>query len=119
MKQIITTSLWVLLSIFFLIAGGSKLLNPEAHTENFAHWGYPIWFLYVTGIIEAVGAVGLLIAAVRPYAIFVLGVIMLGAALTHFRAGELGAVPVPLVLLLLLLVLAWTIRPTKKSHVPE
>jgi len=115
LKPIIKTATWVVLAIFFIMAGGSKLLNPDTHAESFSNWGYPLWFLYVTGLIEVGGAIGLLIPATRLYATLVLGVTMLGAAVTHLRAGEMGAVPVPLVLLGLLMVLAWTLRPSKYS----
>ena len=107
------TSLWVILTIFFLMAGGSKFLNPDAHAENFSNWGYPLWFLYVTGMIEVGGAIGLLIPAARLPATLVLSATMVGAAVTHLRAGEIGAVPVPLVLLAFLIVLGWTLRSSK------
>ena len=109
------TSLWVVLAIFFLMAGGAKLLNPDAHAEDFANWGYPLWFLYVTGIIEVGGAIGLLIPATRRPATLVLSATMVGAAITHLRAGEMGAVPVPLVLFAFLIVLGWTLRSSKIS----
>ena len=118
MKQILKTSLGVVLAIFFLMAGGAKLLNPDAHSENFANWGYPLWFLYMTGIIEVGGAIGLLIPTARLYSTFVLGGTMVGALLTHLRAGEMGAVPVPLVLLALLILLGWAVHSSKirRSH---
>ena len=120
MKQIIKTSLWVILAVLFLIAGGEKLWHPDAHAEEFAHWGYPLWFLYATGFIEVGSAIGLLIPAARLYAIIMLSITMIGASITHLRAGEMNAFPVPIVLLLLLLVLAWTMRPpqTSASHDP-
>lgn len=115
MKLLMKTSLWVILAIFFLMAGGSKLLNPDAQAENFANWGYPIWFLYVTGIIEVGGAIGLLIPGARLSATLVLSATMVGAAVTHLSAGEMGALPVPLVILSLLIVLVWTLRSSKIS----
>ena len=113
MKPVLKTSLWVILAILFLGAGGSKLLNPDAHAENFAHWGYPLWFLYVTGIIEVGGAIGLFIPAIRLHATLLLSVTMVGAFVTHLRAGEMRALPVPLVLLFLLVFLAWILRPSR------
>ena len=95
------------------MAGGTKLVNPDAHAQDFSNWGYPYWFLYVTGIIEVGGAICLLIPATRLYGTLLLSVTMVGAAMTHFFAGEMGAVPVPLVILLLLLGLAGTLRSSK------
>ena len=103
MKQIIKTSLWIILGILFLFEGGYKLWDPATHAEVFAHWGYPLWFVYVTGIIELVGGIGLFIPAGRFVGVILLSVTMIGAAITHLRAGEMAALPVPILLLVGLL----------------
>lgn len=90
----------VLLALFFLSAGFSKLVQPEIQMENFVRWGYPPWFVYFTGVIEVAGAGLLLVRRSRLFGVMMLGVTMVGAALTHFQAGEMAAVPVPLVLLI-------------------
>ncbi|UCE64633.1 MAG: DoxX family protein [Nitrospirota bacterium] len=113
MKKILKTSLWVFFAIFFLMAGGSKLLNPDAHVEKFLNWGYPLWFLYVTGIIEVGGAIGLVCPAARFYSTLILSATMVGATVTHLKAGELEAVSVTLFLLVFLIVLTWTLRSSK------
>lgn len=110
MKRIMKIVLCVLLGIFFIVAGGTKLMGSPSQVEHFAQWGYPLWFLYLTGLIEVGGAICLFIPKAQWYGIVVLSFTMVGAALTHLRAGEMGAVPVPLVLLGLLLMLAWAIR---------
>ena len=56
-KTIAVTVLSVLLGVgFIFMFGGSKLIpGSNAGTiENFANWGYPAWFVYVTGIIEVI-----------------------------------------------------------------
>jgi uncharacterized membrane protein YphA (DoxX/SURF4 family) len=110
MKNFFRAALWFLLGLFFIMAGGKKLLGQEAQIDSFFRWGYPLWFLYVIGAIELVGGIGLLIPQVRVFAVLILSVTMVGAVMTHFRAGEMTAVPVPLVLLVLLFILAWTMR---------
>ena len=115
MQQIIKTCLWILLGLLFLAAGGAKLWNPAAHAEKFAHWGYPLWFVYATGLIEVVGGIGLFIPVGRLYGVLLLSMTMIGATVTHLRAGEMSAFPVPLVLLLGLLTLAWTMKHPKQS----
>jgi len=75
------------------------VMSPEGHLESFKRWGYPPWFVEVTGAIELCGAGLLLIPRVRFYGVVLLGMTMLVASLTHFQAGEMAAVPVPLVLL--------------------
>jgi len=115
MKQIIKIMLWIFLGGIFLVAGGSKIINPDNHVEKFAHWGYPLWFMYLTGGIEVVAGIALWIPLVRLYGVLLLSVTMIGASITHLRAGEMGAFPIPLVLLFLLLTLAWTMRPSRQS----
>ncbi len=113
MKHVIQTSLWILLGLLFLFAGGEKLWDPVGHAEEFAHWGYPLWFVYVTGIIEVVGGIALFIPTGRFIGVILLSVTMVGASMTHLRAGEMGAFPIPVILLLGLLTLAWTMRNPK------
>ena len=116
MKQFIKIALWIVLGVMFIIAGGAKLMGQHSQVEHFAQWGYPLWFLYLTGIIEVGGGICLFIPKVQFYGIVVLSITMVGAALTHLRAGELSAFPVPVVLLCLLVMLAWTMRhPVRKN----
>jgi uncharacterized membrane protein YphA (DoxX/SURF4 family) len=108
MKNFIKIVPCFLLGLFFIIAGGKKLLGQEAQIDSFFRWGYPLWFLYLIGAIELVGGIGLFIPQLRSYAVMVLSITMVGASMTHLKAGEMAAIPIPLALLLLLLMLAWT-----------
>jgi len=93
------------------VAGGKKLLGQEAQIDSFFRWGYPLWFFYVIGAMELVGGFCLFIPQVRFFAVWALSVIMVVAFVTHLQAGEISAVPVPLVILVLLFILAWGMRP--------
>jgi len=116
MKKLIKTALWIVLGVMFLMAGGAKLMGQHSQVQHFAQWGYPLWFLYLTGLIEVAGAICLFIPKAQFYGIVVLSITMVGAALTHLRAGEMGAFPVPVALLCLLVMLAWTMRhPVQKN----
>lgn len=101
-KTVILWGLTLLLGVFFLVAGGTKLAAPESQSASFLRWGYPGWFLYMVGLVEAAGAIGLLVPRLAGLSAVLLGGTMVGAALTHLLHGELSAVPVPLVLLCLL-----------------
>lgn len=116
MKKFIKTALWVVLGAMFLMAGGAKLMGSHSQVEHFAQWGYPLWFLYLTGIIEVGGGICLFIPKAQFYGIVVLSLTMVGAALTHLRAHEMNAFPVPVVLLCLLVLLAWSMRHPPKSN---
>jgi len=105
--------IWVLAAIlaaFFLLAGGLKLRGAPSQVDNFAHWGYAGWFLYVIGAVEAAGAMGLLVPRLAGFAAMLLGGTMLGAALTHLVHHEMKAVPIPLVILGLLVVVGYVRR---------
>jgi uncharacterized membrane protein YphA (DoxX/SURF4 family) len=105
-----TWTLTVTLAAFFLLAGGLKLRGAPAQIENFAHWGYAEWFLYLIGVIEMVGGIGLLVPRLAVFAVLLLGGTMLGAALTHLVHNEMKAVPVPLIILGLLAVVGYVRR---------
>jgi putative oxidoreductase len=116
MKKIIKTALWVVLGVMFIMAGGAKLMGQHSQVEHFAQWGYPLWFLYVIGLVEVVGGMCLFIPKAQYYGIVVLSFTMLGAAMTHFMANEMSAFPIPLVLLAGLVTLALTMRkPIEKN----
>lgn len=108
-----TAGVWTLIAVlaaFFLLAGGLKLRGAPAQVDNFAHWGYAEWFLYVIGAVEAAGAVGLLVPRLAGFAALLLGGTMLGAALTHLVHHEMKAVPIPLAILGLLAVVGYARR---------
>ncbi|MBI1930713.1 DoxX family protein [Candidatus Poribacteria bacterium] len=110
-KNLVTLSVSVLLALVFLGSGGSKLAGVRMHIENFARWGYPNWFMYVTGLVEVAGAALVLVPATRFYGAALLVCTMLGAIVTHLKAGELAMLPPPFVLLVLAGLVAWVRRP--------
>jgi len=107
-------ALWILsglLAAAFVLSGGTKLSGPEEMANNFIRWGYPSWFMYVTGAIELVAAVMLLIPRTRFVGAFLLVATMGGAVLTHVVNAEAVHSFPALVLGLLAGVLAYTHRP--------
>lgn len=119
MKKAINTTLAMTLGVMFIMAGGVKLLGQPSQVEHFAHWGYPLWFLYVTGVVEVCGGLCLFFPKAQFWGVVVLSITMVGAAGTHLGAGELSAFPIPIVLLGLLLVVAWTMRKPAGNNEEE
>lgn len=109
-KEIGIWTLSSVLAVLFLAAGGLKLHGGPKQVDNFAHWGYALWFLYVIGAVEIVGGIGLLIPRLAGFAVLLLGTTMIGASLTHLVHNEMKAVPVPLVILGLLAVVGYVRR---------
>lgn len=83
----------VVLQSFLLVAmafgGANKLLGTKNFVEMFASLKLPQWFRVVTGLVQLVGAAGLVIGYWKPevaaWAGIWLGVTMLVAVLAHFR----------------------------------
>lgn len=112
---------WVLsalLAAAFVMAGGSKLAGVEMHVQNFARWGFPSWFLYVTGGIEVASALGLLWRRTAGLAALGLVATMVGAVLTHLKAGEAQMVVAPVVLGLMAGAVAYLRRDSLKALKP-
>jgi putative oxidoreductase len=102
LSQVGLIALWglqVALATVFLLAGGSKLAGAPAMVAFFATIGVGQWFRYVTGLIEVVSAVALLVPALAPFGALLLASTMVGAIATHlFIVGGSAAPPGPLLL---------------------
>jgi putative oxidoreductase len=77
-----------LLGFIMLASGSVKFIGTDFHTAQFDQFGYPQWFLIVTGGVEVLGGLGLLAGLVIAPILGVLGgfliaATMIGAILTH------------------------------------
>jgi putative oxidoreductase len=105
-------ALWGLqigLATLFLFAGGSKLAGAPAMVALFDAIGVGQWFRYVTGLVEVVSAVALLVPALASFGALLLSSTMVGAIATHlFIVG--GSPALPGLLLLGSLAVVWARR---------
>lgn len=95
--------LWVvkgLLFISFISAGAAKLYGVPMMVENFDRIGAGQWFRYVTGALEVLGAVILLLPGKAAFGAVLLVCIMIGATITHLAI--IGGSAVPAIVLLAL-----------------
>jgi putative oxidoreductase len=104
---------WVLqglAALAFLAAGGSKLAGAPAMVAVFAKLGAGQWFRYLTGALEVIGAVGLLVPRATFYGAALLAAVMVGAVVTHLAI--LGGNPTPAIVLLIIVgTIAYLRRP--------
>jgi uncharacterized membrane protein YphA (DoxX/SURF4 family) len=103
-KLLATIGLWalqILLATAFVLIGVAKF-GDASWARNFARWGYPNGFYMVIGVLEALGGLSLLMPRAASYGALLLGVIMIGASLTHFVHGESSRVVPPLLYVALL-----------------
>ena len=106
-------ALWtvtVLLAAAYCMAGVMKLVSPEA-AAAFAAIGFPYWFCILIGLIEAGGAVALLVPRTAFYGAVALGVVMVGAVVTLLATGKGIQAAIPFVFLLVLAAVAYARRP--------
>ena len=93
----------------FLFAGGLKLTGAPEMVGLFDAIGVGQWFRYVTGSIEVVSAVALLVPAWAAFGALLLIPTMIGAVVTHLFIVGGSAVPAT-VLLIGSLAIAWARR---------
>jgi uncharacterized membrane protein YphA (DoxX/SURF4 family) len=100
-------TLSIILAGVFLLTGVPLLLGlGTVSFQAAAMRGFPEWMRLIVGIVETVGAIGLLVPATASFAAIMLAVIMVPATLTQYASGG-GFVFFPIVVLLLLLLVAW------------
>ena len=93
----------------FLFAGGLKLTGAPELVALFDAIGIGQWFRYVTGTIEVVSAVALLVPSWAAFGALLLIPTMVGAVVTHLFIVGGSPVP-PTVLLIGALAIAWARR---------
>lgn len=121
-RRIVNASLWlaalISASVFFVaaVAKFSGLMD-----EQFEAWGYGGHFAVVIGLIEFLGALGLLLPRTAGWAALGLSVIMLGAIGTYVVNGDHVAALLPAGMLGLLALVLWgrglVMEPTTRGHV--
>ena len=110
--RVALVSLWltqIALAGMLILAGGLKLAGVPVMVALFDAIGIGQWFRYVTGSIEVVSAVALLVPAWAPFGALLLIPTMVGAVVTHlFIVG--GSPAAATVLLIGALAIAWVRR---------
>jgi putative oxidoreductase len=104
------------LGLLFLSIGSMTVAGRKMFVENFRRFGYPQWFRIITGSLEVLGGLGLLIgiwlAWLAALASAGLTLVMLGAVLTQLRTKEpLQKVALPLVVGVLAIVVTVSYWP--------
>lgn len=100
----------ILLALAFGAAGLAKLAGVPQMVQVFDAIGFGQWFRYLTGVVEIVGAVLLLVPAAGFFGGLLLAATMVCAVATHVVL--IGGNPAPAVLLgALAAFVAWRLRP--------
>lgn len=119
-------ALWivqVLLALLFLFAGGIKLITPVEEMMKQMPLALPAWFLRFTGIVEVLGAIGLILPwmlrirpGLTPLAAAGLVIIMTGATVITLMTGAIASALMPLAVGILCAFVAygrWRLTPRR------
>jgi uncharacterized membrane protein YphA (DoxX/SURF4 family) len=106
-------TLQVLLAAYFVYS--AVLLLGDDLVGKFDDIGSGQWLRYLTGVLELVGALGLLVPKLSGLAALGLAGVMAGAVLTELFLLEKGDPFLPAALLLLAAVVAWARRETVRA----
>lgn len=87
-KGMLLILLTIGLAGIFVAFGAGKFIDPIKWTGKFINWGLPEWFVSVSGVLEVVGAIGLLIPILRAPAAIGLTLFMVGALTVHLIHNE-------------------------------
>jgi putative oxidoreductase len=99
-------TLQVLAALAFLAAGLGKLLGSADMIALFNAVGIGQWFRYVTGVLEVLGAVLLIVPSKTAVGAVLLACVMAGAVVAHLTVLHTAATA-PVVLFALTALIAW------------
>ncbi|MBA3826351.1 MAG: DoxX family protein [Ktedonobacterales bacterium] len=110
----------VLLGLAFLAAGGGKLASAKQSVAQRDTLRVVPWFWSMTGALEVLGALGVLIGifvpALAALAAIGLALAMVGAVVVHFRANQPLALNIPSLVLFALAVTVAAVRWVDLTH---
>lgn len=102
-------ALQILAATQFFLTALDKLGDAPVMVQLFAAVGFGQWFRYVTGIIELIGAVLLLVPGVAALGAALLAMTMIGALVAHFTVLPYSPAK-PIVLLVMVGIVFWVRR---------
>ena len=105
----LNVALWtlqVLVALLFVAAGSGKLVGTADMVALFNAVGVGQWFRYVTGSLELLGALLLILPRRTAFGAVLLACVMAGAVVAHLTVLNTAAT-VPLVLFALTALIAW------------
>jgi len=105
MMHVTAIVLQIFLGVAFLLFGLMNLV-AKRQIDEFEHLRYPQWFRVVTGLVEVMGGVGMIVgiwsSVIAVLAGLWLAITMLVAAISHIRIKDPAkALPFPILLLIL------------------
>ena len=97
--KLISVGLPIALGVVMIGTGGVNFAGPALAHENFARWGYPAGFHLVTGVLEVVVGLLLLIPVTSRAGAVGSAILVLAAVAMQIRSGDWGNLPLAAVLM--------------------
>lgn len=120
--DIVTYVLQGILALMFLMAALGKITGSKMHVEGFKLWGLPQWFRVVTGFVELVGGVALIVGywdhSWTAAGALLLGVTSIGGILTHVRVKDSLKQTFPIIFLGIISFVVFFMRLSDLSDFP-
>ena len=91
----------VIICVGFLGAGMLKLVELPALVAEFKYWGFPLWSMYLIGLVEILLSIGVFYLPTRIKSLIGLIILMFGAMTVHIIFGEYNYVLAPIMLSML------------------
>ena len=89
----------VVMTIFSL-TGILKLTSSTQEIAQFVKWGYPLWFMYLTGVLNIIFAIGLCVKKVSHISAFALMALLSTAIMSNFVVYQSLVASLPALLLI-------------------
>ena len=100
MNELLIVVLRIVITVAFLSSGIAKLMKAEPLVKQFHEFHLPIEIMYLVGVAEILGAIGLWFDFLEIWAYSCLGCLMLGAIKNHVQAKHSVSKLVPSTVLL-------------------
>lgn len=112
--DILAVIIQILLGLVFLMAGSMKVFGSKMQVESFKHLRLPQWFRVVTGLMQYIGVIALIVGIWEPswaaWAGIWFGIMMLCAILFHVRVKDSVANSLPAFVLMVLAIAVTVIQ---------
>lgn len=95
--EVLATAMAWLLSAFFVFGACVNAIGPKAIREDYARWGYPKGFRFVTAVLELIAAVLVAIPDARPIGAVLAAAIMAAAVASTLTHGERSRAIAPMI----------------------
>jgi uncharacterized membrane protein YphA (DoxX/SURF4 family) len=97
--KLISVGLPMVLGVVMIGHGAVTFAGPPSVRENFARWGYPAGFHLMSGVLEVVMGLLLLIPVTTRVGAIGSAMIVLAAVAVQIRSGDWANLPVAVVLM--------------------